>query len=54
MTALALKMRRGWRPGSVPLLVGGILTALLIAIALTSLVWTPAAPTSSGATSPRC
>ncbi|MBZ6416955.1 MULTISPECIES: ABC transporter permease [Methylobacterium] len=45
MTALALKMRRGWRPGSVPLLVGGILTALLIAIALTSLVWTPADPT---------
>ncbi|BAQ48461.1 peptide ABC transporter permease (plasmid) [Methylobacterium aquaticum] len=38
-------MRRGWRPGSVPLLVGGILTALLIAIALTSLVWTPADPT---------
>jgi len=45
MRALALKMRRGWRPGSVPLLVGGILTALLIAIALTSLVWTPADPT---------
>lgn len=45
MTALALKMRRGWRPGSIPLLVGGILTALLIAIALTSLVWTPADPT---------
>lgn len=45
MTALAMKMRRGWRPGSVPLLVGGILTALLIAIALTSLVWTPADPT---------
>ena len=45
MTALVLKMRRGWRPGSVPLLVGGILTALLIAIALTSLVWTPADPT---------
>ncbi|WP_279357353.1 ABC transporter permease [Methylobacterium indicum] len=45
MTALAMTMRRGWRPGSVPLLVGGILTALLIAIALTSLVWTPADPT---------
>ncbi|KMO39673.1 ABC transporter permease [Methylobacterium aquaticum] len=44
MTARAVKLRRGWRPGSVPLLVGGILTALLVGIALTSLVWTPADP----------
>lgn len=45
MTALALKLRRGWRPGSATLLVGGILTALLVGIALTSLVWTPEDPT---------
>lgn len=44
MTARAVTLRRGWRPGSVPLLVGGILTALLVGIALTSLVWTPADP----------
>ncbi|MGF3021415.1 ABC transporter permease [Methylobacterium aquaticum] len=44
MTVRAVTLRRGWRPGSVPLLVGGILTALLVGIALTSLVWTPADP----------
>ncbi len=45
MTALALTLRRGWRPGSAALLVGGILTACLVGIALTSLVWTPEDPT---------
>jgi peptide/nickel transport system permease protein len=45
MTALALKLRGGWRPGSLTLLVGGVLTALLVGIALTSLVWTPEDPT---------
>ncbi len=41
MTALALRVRRGWRPGSLALTVGGILTACLIGIALLSLAWTP-------------
>jgi len=44
VTALALGTRRAWRPGSVPLLVGGVLTALLVAVALTSLAWTPEDP----------
>lgn len=44
MTALAMKLRHGWRPGSVALLVGGILTACLIGIALLSLAWTPEDP----------
>ncbi len=44
MTALALKLRQGWRPGSATLLVGGVLTALLVGIALLSLVWTPEDP----------
>ncbi|WP_245442558.1 ABC transporter permease [Methylobacterium terrae] len=43
MTALALRPRL--RPGSVALLVGGILTAFLVGAALLSLVWTPEDPT---------
>ncbi|QRE72527.1 ABC transporter permease [Methylobacterium aquaticum] len=44
MTVLALRARRGWRPGSLALTVGGILTACLIGIALLSLAWTPEDP----------
>lgn len=50
MTAMAkvssgvLRLRRRPRPGSVALLVGGVLTACLVGIALTSLVWTPEDP----------
>lgn len=44
MTALSLRVRRGWRPGSLALTVGGILTACLIGIALLSLAWTPEDP----------
>ncbi|KMO31915.1 peptide ABC transporter permease [Methylobacterium variabile] len=44
MRALVLRPRRGFRLDDATLLVGAVLTALLVGVALLSLVWTPEDP----------